>query len=173
MNTNHPLSSGELKRVAKTALSGHYGTMIGITVLLAVFSLLITYLFSFIGTQLYLMCSVTFATDSAILRYALMLLVNFIGSLLSCLFTVGSARAYICLLYNQPVHVSMLFYGFKKHPDRIILSNLPLILISLVLSIPSVIYSDMYQKYASDYMDSISSLSAVAASEAIPSCRLP
>lgn len=164
----YSLRNADLKRIARQALSGHFGTMIGISLLLSIFSMLISYVFSFIGTQLFLMCSVTFETDSAILRYGLTFVLNFFGSLLSCLFTVGSARAYIQLLYGQPVHVSMLFHGFKNHPDRIMLSNLPLILITLVLSIPSNVYTELYLNYATEYMETITNLGTTITPDALP-----
>lgn len=154
----YPLSNAELRRVARQALSGHYGTMIGITLLLSLFSMVISSLFNFIGNQLFLMCAITFETDSEVLRYGISFVLSFVSSLLSCLFTVGSAKAFIQLLYGQPVHVSMLFHGFKSHPDRIMLSNMPLILITLVLSIPATIYSEMYLTYVEQYLEAIENM---------------
>ncbi len=160
--SGYPLRYVELKRIARQALTGRYGTMIGISLLLAFFSVVISYLFSFIGSQLYMMCAVTFETDSQVLQYGLSLVLNFIGSLLSCLFTVGSARAYIQLLYGQPVQLTTLFYGFKNHPDRIMLTNVPLLLITLILMIPSTVYTNIYLDYMTEYIDTLSNLSASA-----------
>lgn len=164
----YPLRNADLKRIARRSLSGHYGTMIGICLLLGVFTMLISYLFTFIGNQLFLMCAVTFETDSEVLRYGLSLVLNFIGSLLSCLFTVGSAQAFIQLLYGQPVQLTMLFHGFKNHPDRIILSNIPLILITLVLSIPSTIYSQMYLNYMNEYIEALGNLNTTITPDSLP-----
>jgi uncharacterized membrane protein len=164
----YPLRSSYLKQLSRQALSGHYGTMIGISLLLAVFSIAISYTFSFMGNQLFLLCSIAFETNSVFLRYGLTFVLNFMGSLLSCLFTVGSAHAYVQLLYGQPVHVSMLFDGFRTHPDRIILSNIPLILITLVLSIPANIYSEMYLDFAQEYMEAMGSLGTSGSLETLP-----
>ena len=164
----YPLSNTDLKRIARQALSGHYGTMIGITLLLYLFSLGLSYLFGFIGNQLFLMCSVTFETDSEILRYGISFVLSFISSLLSCLFTVGSAKAFIQLLYGQPVHVSMLFHGFRHHPDRVMVSNMPLILITLVCSIPMSIYSNMYLNYANEYLEAINNMGPYLTPDSMP-----
>ena len=164
----YPLSNADLKQIAKRSLTGHYGTMIGISLLLSLFSMVITYLFNFIGNQLFLMCAVTFETDSEILRYGISFVLSFISSLISCLFTVGNAKAFIQLLYGQPVHVSMLFYGFKNHPDRVMLSNIPLILITLILSVPATIYSEMYLEYAYEYLDAIENMGTVFTPETLP-----
>lgn len=164
----YPLRHADLKRIARQSLTGRYGTMIGVWLLLSVFSLVISYLFNFIGNQLFLMCAVTFETDSEILRYGLTFVLDFIASLLSCLFTVGGAKAFIQLLYGQPVHVSMIFHGFKHHPDRIMLSNIPVILITLACSIPMTIYSQMYLNYMNQYMEFLSNLNASVTPDAIP-----
>lgn len=164
----YPLRNAELKRIARQSLTGHYGTMIGIWLLLSLFSMVISYLFSFIGNQLFLMCTVAFETDSEILQYGLSFVLNFIASLLTCLFSVGSAKAFIQLLYGQPVHVSMLFYGFKNHPDRIMSANIPVIVITLVCSIPMTIYSQIYLTYMNEYMEILGNLNNAVTPDAIP-----
>lgn len=164
----YPLRNAELKRIARQSLTGRYGTMIGVWLLMSVFSMVISYLFSFIGNQLFLMCSVTFETDSEILRYGLSFVLNFIASLLSCLFTVGNAKAFIQLLYGQPVHVSMIFYGFKNHPDRIMLTNIPVIVITLICSIPMSVYSQIYLNYMNEYMEILGNLNNAITPDAIP-----
>ncbi len=164
----YPLRNADLKRIARQSLTGRYGTMIGVWLLLSVFSLVISYLFSFIGNQLFLMCAVTFETNSEILRYSLSFVLNFIASLLSCLFTVGGAKAFIQLLYGQSVHVSMVFYGFRHHPDRIMLTNIPVILITLACSIPMTVYSQMYLNYMNQYMEFLNNLNNAVTPDAIP-----
>lgn len=164
----YPMRNADLKRIARQSLTGRYGTMIGVWLLLSLFSMVISYLFGFIGRQLFLMCAVTFETDSEVLRYGLSFVLNFIASLLSCLFTVGGARAFIQLLYGQPVHVSMIFYGFKHHPDRVMLTNIPLIFITLACSLPMNIYSELYLNFMEQYMDIINNLGTSITPEAIP-----
>lgn len=164
----YPLRHADLKRIARQSLTGRYGTMIGIWLLMSLFSIAISYLFSFIGNQLFLMCAVTFETDSDILRYGLTFVLDFIASLLSCLFTVGGAKAFIQLLYGQPVHISMIFHGFKHHPDQVMLTNIPVILITLACTIPMTIYREMYLNYMDQYMDFLSNLNASVTPDAIP-----
>ncbi len=151
----YPLTNKDLRNIGRRALSGRYGTMIGISLLLAVISSVISSVFSFISNQLYTLLSFAFHMHSDVLQYALTFILSFLASLLTCIFAVGSAKAYIQLLYGQPVQVGMLVHGFSHHPDRIILSNIPLLLISLVCSIPSTVYNTLYLEFANEYIENI------------------
>lgn len=156
--TGYPLRNSDLKQIARRTLMGHMGTMIGISLLVTVLSMVISSLFSFIGRQLFLMIAVTFEISSPFLEYALSFALNFIGSLFQALLAYGNAKAYLALMYGENPSISMLFSGFKNHPDRTILVNIPIVLLTIVLSIPSTIYSNMYVDFAEEYMEVFSSL---------------
>lgn len=154
----YPLTNKDLRRIGRQALSGNYGKMIGLSLLLAVITGILSYMFGFISSQLYLLLSFSFQFHSELLRYGLSFLLSFLASLLTCIFTTGSAYAYIQLLYGKPVRIDMLFYGFTHQPDRIMLTNIPLLLISLICSIPSVIFEDLYLDYMNEYLSNMEEL---------------
>ena len=106
---NHFKSSAELKASAREHLLGHYGTVIGAFLIVAAITSAVTLAVSLIvdintipGTVIY---------------YAIMFLV----SVLTGLFSSGSAYLYLKLICGRPVSVGDLFYGFQLCPDKAII----------------------------------------------------
>ena len=124
---NHFKSSAELKASAREHLLGHYGTVIGAFLIVAAITSAVTLAVSLIvdintipGTVIY---------------YAIMFLV----SVLTGLFSSGSAYLYLKLICGRPVSVGDLFYGFQLCPDKAIIIQAWITLITYLSSLPQII----------------------------------
>ncbi len=124
---NHFKSSAELKASAREHLLGHYGTVIGAFLIVAAITSAVTLAVSLIvdintipGTVIY---------------YAIMFLV----SVLTGLFSSGSAYLYLKLICGRPVSVGDLFYGFQLCPDKTIIIQAWITLITYLSSLPQII----------------------------------
>ena len=124
---NHFKSSAELKASAREHLLGHYGTVIGAFMIVAAITSAVTLAVSLIvdintipGTVIY---------------YAIMFLV----SVLTGLFSSGSAYLYLKLICGRPVSVGDLFYGFQLCPDKAIIIQAWITLITYLSSLPQII----------------------------------
>lgn len=118
-----------MKASAREQLLGHYGTVIG--------AFLVEY--ALIGT---VTVAVSLIVDIAtvpgtIIYYAIMFLV----SVLTGLFTSGSAYLYLKLICGRPVSVGDLFYGFQLCPDKAIIIQAWITLITYIASLPQTIFS--------------------------------
>ena len=143
---NHFKSSAELKASAREHLLGHYGTVIGAFLIVAAITSAVTLAVSLIvdintipGTVIY---------------YAIMFLV----SVLTGLFSSGSAYLYLKLICGRPVSVGDLFYGFQLCPDKAIiiqawityLSNLPQIILNCLI-LANITNTDKILRYMLPY----------------------
>lgn len=124
---DHFKSSAELKASAREHLLGHYGTVIGAFLIVAAITSAVTLAVSLIvdintipGTVIY---------------YAIMFLV----SVLTGLFSSGSAYLYLKLICGRPVSVGDLFYGFQLCPDKAIIIQAWITLITYLSSLPQII----------------------------------
>ena len=124
---NHFKSSAELKASAREHLLGHYGTVIGAFLIVAAITSAVTLAVSLIvdintipGTVIY---------------YAIMFLV----SVLTGLFSSGSAYLYLKLICGRPVSVGDLFYGFQLCPDKAIIIQAWITLITSLSNLPQII----------------------------------
>ncbi len=124
---NHFKSSAELKASAREHLLGHYGTVIGAFLIVAAITSAVTLAVSLIvdintipGTVIY---------------YAIMFLV----SVLTGLFSSGSAYLYLKLICGRQVSVGDLFYGFQLCPDKAIIIQAWITLITYLSSLPQII----------------------------------
>jgi len=124
-------SSAELKASAREHLLGHYGTAIGAFALMGLL----------IGT---VSCIVLFLVPpysvvNAVLYYAIMFLV----SLLTGLFNSGISYLYLKLVCDRPVSVGDLFYGFQLYPEKAIIMQAWITLLTSVASLPQTVISYM------------------------------
>ena len=120
-------SSAELKASAREHLLGHYGTVIGAFVLMGAILGVVTIVVSLI---------VDISTiPGTILYYAIMFLV----SVLTGLFTSGSAYLYLKLICGRPVSVADLFYGFQLCPDKAVAMQAWITLITYIGSLPQIV----------------------------------
>lgn len=131
---NHFKSSAELKASAREHLLGHYGTVIGAYLLTALL----------VGT---VSCVVMFLVPpynaiNTIIFYA----ITFFLSILMGLFQSGLCFLYLKLICGRPVSVGDLFYGFQLCPDKAIIIQTWMTLISFLASLPSYVINYMMQK---------------------------
>ena len=120
-------SSAELKASAREHLLGHYGTTIGAFMIVGA----ITGTFSL---NLGLLVDLS-TIPGTIIYYAIMFLV----SVLTGLFSSGSAYLYLKLICGRPVSVGDLFYGFQLCPDKAIIIQAWITLITYLSSLPQII----------------------------------
>ena len=124
-------SSAELKASAREHLLGHYGTAIGAFMIMGLLMGTITLAVSLI---------VDLSTiPGTIIYYAIMFLV----SVLTGLFSSGSAYLYLKLICGRPVSVGDLFYGFQLCPDKAIVIQAWITLITYISSLPQIILNYM------------------------------
>lgn len=124
-------SSAELKANAREHLLGHYGTAIGAFLITGALIGIITIAVSLI---------VDLSTiPGTIIYYAIMFLV----SVLTGLFSSGSAYLYLKLICGRPVSVGDLFYGFQLCPDKAIVIQAWITLITYISSLPQIILNYM------------------------------
>lgn len=110
-------SSEELKGLAREQLVGKYGTAIGMLILISAISIGISMLVQLLlGDSL---VGTTFTTADV-----LYLLINLVVSLLMSVFTLGFNRFYLNIARNKTCKFEDLFWGFRNHPDKIILLTL-------------------------------------------------
>ncbi len=116
-----------MKASAREHLLGHYGTVIGAFLIVAAITSAVTLAVSLIvdintipGTVIY---------------YAIMFLV----SVLTGLFSSGSAYLYLKLICGRPVSVGDLFYGFQLCPDKAIIIQAWITLITYLSNLPQII----------------------------------
>ena len=102
--------------MARTQLSGKYGVFVLAQVIINVITSMIAI---FMGTN-------------AIIS----LLITLISSLITSVLTFGITRMSLSASRNLTVNATDIFYGFKHHPDRIILLNLALAGMGFVCLIP-------------------------------------
>lgn len=124
-------SSAELKASAREHLLGHYGTVIGAFMITGLLTSVITLAVSLI---------VDLSTiPGTIIYYTIMFLV----SILTGLFSSGSAYLYLKLICGRPVSVGDLFYGFQLCPDKAIIIQAWITLITYISSLPQIILNYM------------------------------
>lgn len=130
-------SSAELKASAREHLLGHYGTVIGALLIMSA-----------------LMCTAVMAVGllvdistipGTIIYYA----VTFLISVLSGLFSSGSAYLYLKLICGRPISVGDLFYGFQLCPDKAIIIQAWITLITYLANLPQIILSYIFAANAS------------------------
>ncbi|MDE5938046.1 MAG: DUF975 family protein [Lachnospiraceae bacterium] len=137
-------SSAELKASAREHLLGHYGTAIGAFLILGALMGTVT-----IAVSLLVDLS---TIPGTIIYYAIMFLV----SILTGLFSSGSAYLYLKLICGRPVSVGDLFYGFQLCPDKAITIQAWITLITYIASLPQIILN--YMLLANDHLDKIMKL---------------
>lgn len=132
-------SSAELKASAREHLLGHYGTAIGAYVIVACLMGVVT-----VAVSLIVDIRTVIGT---IIYYAIMFLV----SVLMGLFTSGSCYLYLKIICGRPVSVGDLFYGFQLCPDKAIVIQAWITLITYVVNLPEIILTYKFTKYAASY----------------------
>ena len=126
-------SSKELKALAREALLGQYGSLIGAMFLLGMFSVILESV------------PVTITrnredTTSLIIQFVITLII----SVLVYLLQIGMTVIVLHMTRRQTYGLSDLFYTFRAHPDRFIIVSVIQIGISMILQIPAYIFLLLY-----------------------------
>lgn len=126
-------SSKELKALAREALLGQYGSLIGAMFLLGMFSVILESV------------PVTITrnredTTSLIIQFVVTLII----SVLVYLLQIGITVIVLHMTRRQTYSLSDLFYTFRAHPDRFIIVSVIQIGISMILQIPAYIFLFLY-----------------------------
>lgn len=75
----------------------------------------------------------------------------FLVSVLMGLFTSGSCYLYLKIICGRPVSVGDLFYGFQLCPDKAIVIQAWITLITYVVNLPEIILTYKFTRYAASY----------------------
>lgn len=118
--------SSSLKMLARTKLTGNYGTSVSLTLLTGGILLLINYLEN-IFTRSY---------ENLIAAYIFNTAVSVLFGAFSYLITCGYTYFFLNLSRNKELKISDLFYPFRKHPDTFIVTFLIIFAISWVITLP-------------------------------------
>lgn len=130
-NLNRYKSSAELKAIAKEHMFNKYGTAIGAMVIVSMITMFVSFFSSiFIDTK-------------TIAGIILNLLISFVVSVLTGLFTSGQRYFYLKISCGRPVTISDVFYGFKLFPNKAVLIQLYLSIWIYVSMLPMTLMSYM------------------------------
>ena len=126
-------SSKELKALAREALLGQYGSLIGAMFLLGMFSVILESVPVTITRN-------SEDTTSLIIQFVVTLII----SVLVYLLQIGMTVIVLHMTRRQTYGLSDLFYTFRAHPDRFIIVSVIQIGISMILQIPAYIFLFLY-----------------------------
>ncbi|NCB93837.1 MAG: DUF975 family protein [Clostridia bacterium] len=147
-------SSKELKAMSRNQLAGQYGTYIGAFLIYLIIDFVITFILNAVipvsssiaasGSSqsgmlsyAYQITGLRFGTPfHVILYYVVLLIISLILSVLM----LGIYKMFLDGSRGYPVQFADLFYGFRHHPDRVILMQLLGILISVGCMLPGYIF---------------------------------
>lgn len=132
--------SKELKAMARTQLSGKYGIYIGAYVLYSVITNVVSLIVNFSGVSFSPQSLARQLTQNFVFtpRFVIGFTVMFIIELILSIFSLGFNKMFLDGSRGYNVRFEDLFYGFRHHPDRIILAQLLLELISLACMVPGL-----------------------------------
>lgn len=131
--------SKELKAMARMQLAGKFGTYIGAYALYFMISGVLSSLLGFflVGTTTHsMMDGLPFRSIPQMIMY---FIVSMIISLILSVFALGFNKMFLDGSRGYPVRFEDLFYGFRHHPDRVILVQFLVMLISLACIAPGYI----------------------------------
>ena len=121
-------TSAELKRLARKHLVGHWGLVIGATLLLALimFAVLIPFYFLF------------FISGGGVVQFGTYLAATLIVSIVSVIMQCGIMRMQMGFARNQETGIGMMFGEFTRRPDRYIVGILMISGIGLICMMPGI-----------------------------------
>lgn len=129
---NNQKSSEELKGIARQQLMGNYGTAAGMLIVVFLISTTAAILIN------YLVGDYTRyeSTTSFVIQYVLYILINIIFSLLLSVFSMGMNYFYLKVARQQSHQFEDLFWGFKNHPDKMIILTFIITMIQVICILP-------------------------------------
>lgn len=123
------IQTKELKAMAREQLSGHYSVYIGAFCLYFAISMAAVFLLNF-------MLPGGSAKDN-LLQTIFYYVADFIVSLLLSVLSFGFNKMYLDGARHYPINFADLFYGFSHYPDRIILMQVVLNIITYLTIVPA------------------------------------
>jgi uncharacterized membrane protein len=121
-------SSARLKAEAKQKLLGNYTPLIGAFLISEI-------IISSLSMIAYVACGHS-SVYEVVIYYLIMILLSLFGTI----FTSGQIYMYLNISCGRPVTVNDTFHGFSFHPDRAILIELFLMLITTLPALPAAIF---------------------------------
>ena len=117
----------ELKRIARENLTGHYGIPMGALLAASSISLVAILPFSLLQQE-----------EQSVLQTVIFYVAYFLIFLITAVLSAGLMKLHLAMARKQPYDISMVFYGFKNHPDRFILTALLLMFFMLAGLLPVI-----------------------------------
>ena len=134
------ISAKDLRAMARTKLKGNYGTLIGAYLLYEIISSVINSILGMIGGAGPIF---RFQNNHFILadgkNSIISLIISVIVSLIISVLLLGFNKMYLDGSRGYNIKFDDLFYGFRHHPDRVILMQLILTLVSFICILPASI----------------------------------
>ena len=122
---NHKKTSAQLKQMARGIMLGKYRSAISIllasNLILSALSLLTT------------------TASNSYIGLILGFIINFLFLLFGSIFMVGQCSFYLNIACEQPYQFSDLFTGFKVHPDKTIITQFIIQLLTALPMVPSIV----------------------------------
>ena len=121
-------SSAELKKLAREALPGKFGTLIGTYAIYGVIALTANIIISILFPSSY-------SQTNSIIHLCIQLILSFIWTVFGAGFIFQSLK--VCR--GETIGIGDLFYGFSHHPDKFIVIALLQTLITILFFVPGFI----------------------------------
>ena len=122
---NHKKTSAQLKQMARGIMLGKYRSAISIllasNLILSALSLLTT------------------TASNSYIGLIIGFIINFLFLLFGSIFMVGQCSFYLNIACEQPYQFSDLFTGFKVHPDKTIITQFIIQLLTALPMVPSIV----------------------------------
>ena len=127
-----PKSIAMIKATARDRLVGRYGTTIGATILFLCIQLIISDIV------------ISVINPTNIITYVVYLFSIILVDILFGVLYSGIAYLYMNVIYAQPARARDIFHGFRSHPDKAILIQLPFALAGALQTIPISVLRNFY-----------------------------
>lgn len=120
-------TSAELKRLARETLTGHYGVPMGALVVSQVISVVLDMPFSW-----------NLTANSSLRDWIIYYIAVLVISLVTVVLNVGMMHISLNMVRKQEYQFKDLFFAFRNHPDRYILTAILMVLMVLIPTIPMI-----------------------------------
>lgn len=116
-------TTGELKAIAREQLKGKYGTVILIMIVYSV----VSFVFSMINS---------FFLGESMVSFGITVIIMLLTTVLS----LGIVKLFLNIAREEEFGINDLFWGFKNHPDKIIVVTILLFLLELVPAVVMTVF---------------------------------
>lgn len=146
-------SCKELKSMSRAQLTGHYGIYIGTFLLYFFISIVVSaILTSVAGSSIVLISANGQIITENIPAYLIYTTINLLVNLLLSILIVGFNKMYLDGSRGYEIKFEDLFYGFRHHPDRILVAQLIIQLITVICMLPLDLVSTHIDIWPMEYM---------------------